>query len=601
MIPSRLGLAPRALSLALALSVSFLSFVSAPAQTRRTNPARPAAERPARGGTQAAANSRPRLVLLIVVDQFRADYLDRFGDLFAENGLRRLTTRGATWANANYDHTPTYTAPGHATLMTGTWPAQNGIVGNLWYDREVARVVENISDPDDRPGQTRYQLFGGGQNDLPATPRRLTASTVGDELRMATAGRSKVIGISSKNRSAILPAGRHATAAYWFSTQTGRMVSSGYYFNDLPQWVKQFNESKPADKFFGMRWDYLLGSDAEYLRRAGLDSPPWENIGNVRGDTNAFPHTLTGGADAPGPAFYSSIDYTPFGNDLLVEFAKRAIDNEALGKDSDTDILTVSFSANDYVGHRFGPYSHEAMDITLRTDRQIGALLDYVDARVGLQHTLVAFSSDHGCAPIPEHAAALGLPGGRIGTKEILGAVRNAVRARFSKSGDRDTTADYVLDAFLNGHIFFNTVALARDGIDRREIERVAGEAVLTVPGVMRYFTRTELLAAAVDPTDAIARRVLHGYHPRRGGDVVLVTEPYKYLSEGTFQIPATHGSPYSYDTHVPLVIMGAGLAPGRRGEEATPADLAPTLSLLLRLPPPSNSTGRVLHEALTR
>ncbi|HLL75386.1 MAG TPA: alkaline phosphatase family protein, partial [Pyrinomonadaceae bacterium] len=550
---------------------------------------------------QSAAEARPRLVLLIVVDQFRADFLERFGDLFAENGLGRLAERGASWANTHYDHTPTYTAPGHATLMTGTWPAQNGIVGNLWFDREAGRVVENIADPDDRPGQTRYQLIGGAPNELPASPRRLAASTVGDELRLTTAGRSKVIGISSKNRSAILPAGRHASAAYWFSTQTGRMVTSSYYFGDVPQWVKQFNESKPADKLFGAKWDYLLGSNTEYLRRAGLDSPPWENIGNARGDTNAFPHTLTGGADSPGPAFYGSIDYTPFGNDLLVEFARQAIDGEALGADADTDVLSVSFSANDYVGHRFGPYSHEAMDAALRVDRQIGALLDHVDSRVGLQNTLVAFTADHGCAPIPEHASALGLPGGRIGSAEILGAIRSAVRANFSKPNERDTTADYVLDSFLNANVFFNTAALARDRIDRREIERVAGEAALTVPGITRYFTRTQLLAAEVDPTDDIARRVLHGFHPRRSGDLLIVTEPYKYLSEGTFSIPATHGSPYSYDTHVPLMIMGAGVVPGRRSEQATPADLAPTLAALLRLNPPSNSTGRVLREAFAQ
>ncbi|HEY9284632.1 MAG TPA: alkaline phosphatase family protein, partial [Pyrinomonadaceae bacterium] len=548
-----------------------------------------------------AANGRPRLVLLVVVDQFRADYLERFGDLFADNGLRRLVGRGASWANAHYDHTPTYTAPGHATLMTGTWPAQNGIVGNLWFDREAGRVVENVADPEDRPGQTRYQILGGGPNELPASPRRLAASTLGDELRLATAGRSKVIGISSKNRSAILPAGRHASAAYWFSTQTGSMVSSTYYFDELPAWVKRYNDARPADKLFGANWEYLLGSNGEYLRRAGLDAPPWENIGNVRGDTNSFPHKLTGGADAPSPAFYGAIDYTPFGNDLLVEFAKQAIDNEALGRDADTDVLTVSFSANDYIGHRFGPYSHEAMDGVLSVDRQIGALLDHVEARVGLAHTLVAFSSDHGCAPIPEHAAALGLPGGRISSSALLTAIRAAVRARFSKSDDKDTTADYVLDSMLNGNIFFNTAALARDRVERREIERVAGEALLTVPGVVRYFTRTELLAASVDPTDAVARRVLHGYHPRRGGDLVLVTEPYKYLSEGNYVLPATHGSPYSYDTHVPVVIMGAGLAPGRRSEEATPADIAPTLAALLRLSAPTNSTGRVLREAFAK
>lgn len=589
----------RALCLALApvlLSFSFAGATRAqqPRGTRRP-PAPPAA---AQRAAQAAA--RPRLVLLIVVDQFRADFLERFGDLFGESGLRRLTTRGGVWADANYDHMPTYTAPGHATTMTGTWPAQNGIIGNLWYDREAGRVVENISDPDDSRERSRYQVFGGGPRDTPASPRRMTASTVGDEVRLTTAGRSKVVGISVKNRGAILPAGRHATAAYWFSSFTGNMISTSYYFSDVPAWVKKFNESRPADKFFGAKWEYLLGSNLEYLSRAGLDSPPWENIGNVRGDTNAFPHTVTGGDDKPGPAFYAALDATPFSNDLLVEFSKQAIDNEGLGKDADTDVLSVSFSSNDYVGHRYGPYSHEAMDATLRTDRQIATLLDYVDARVGLQHTLVAFTADHGVAPIPEHATAIGLPGGRIASVDVMGAVRNAVRARFGKPGDeRDTTADYVLDAFWNGNIFFNTAALVRDGVERREIERVAGEAVLTVPGMVRYFTRTELLSGNVDFTDPIARRVLHGFHPRRSGDVVVVHEPYKYLSEGASPIPATHGSPYTYDTHVPLIIMGAGVVPGRYHQPATPADLAPTLSQLLRISAPSNSTGRVLVEGL--
>ena len=593
---------------AAALALSLLVLCAAPAaprpQQRGARRATAANEqtqrRPAPQRVAPAAQTRPRLVLLIVVDQFRADFLERFGDLFAENGLRRLARDGAVWSDAHYDHAPTYTAPGHAALMTGTWPAQNGIIGNLWFDREAGRVVENIADPDDRPGQPRYQLFGGGPNEAGASPRRMTASTLGDELRLATAGRSKVIGISSKNRSAILPAGRHATAAYWFSTQTGRMVSSGYYFNDVPAWVKQFNEARPADKLFGAKWDYLLGSNAEYLRRAGLDSPPWENIGKVRGDTNAFPHTLTGGADKPGPAFYASIDYTPFGNDLIVEFAKQAIDNEALGRDADTDFLSVSFSANDYVGHRFGPYSHEAMDATLRVDRQIAQLLDYVDQRVGLQHTLVAFTSDHGVAPIPEHASALGLPGGRVNNGDILNAARNAARARYAREGAQDATAQYVVEPMLNGNIFFNTAALRRDGVDRAELERVVAAAVLTVPGITRAFTRTQLEGNLfAHSTDPLERRVQHGFQPRRSGDVVVLHEPFKYLSEGTYWLAATHGSPYSYDTHVPLIIMGRGVRAGRYAQAAAPSDLAPTLAALLRTTKPSNATGRVLIEAL--
>jgi hypothetical protein len=480
--------------------------------------------------------------------------------------------------------------------MTGAWPAETGIVGNDWPDRDSGRFVTSVSD-------TTAALLGGGEGDAASSPRRLMTSTLGDELRLQTNDRSKVIGISSKDRSAILPAGRHANAAYWFNQRTGRMVSSNYYFNQPPAWVKAYNDTKPADKFFGARWERLL-PESEYLKRAGLDSPPWENIGEVKGDTNAFPHTVTGGASAPDTSFYLALDYTPYSNDLLLAFAQQAITNERLGEDADTDVLSVSFSANDYVGHRFGPYSHEAMDITLRVDRSIAALLDFVNSKVGLQHTTVVFTADHGVAPVPEHANALGLPGGRVKGDEVLRAMRLGISARYNAKGAQpDPTDDYVQKfgdraAFYNGNLYFNPVALKRDGVNQAEAERTACEAALTVPGISRCFTRTQLQSGAVSPTDPIARRVLHGFYPRRSGDLVVVYEAFKYL--GDF-IPATHGSPYSYDTHVPLVIMGQNFAPGRYLQDATPADIAPTLAAVLGVQAPSNSVGRVLIEGITQ
>src|ERR1700754_3244630 len=215
---------------------------------------------------------RPKLVLLIVIDQFRYDYLERFGDLFGPNGLRRLMTNGASWTQSNYDHMPTYTAPGHATMLTGAYPAESGIVGNDWPDRTTGKRVTSVSD------DTVKLLSGGGPNEIGSSPRRLMSSTLGDELRLATNDRSKVIGISVKDRSAILPAGRHANAAYWFNSDTGNMVSSNYYFKELPQWVAGFNARKLADKGFGARWDRLLRSETEYFRRAGQDDVPWENL-----------------------------------------------------------------------------------------------------------------------------------------------------------------------------------------------------------------------------------------------------------------------------------------------------------------------------------
>lgn len=544
-------------------------------------------------------SARPRLVLLIAVDQFRYDYLERFGDLFAINGLRRLMREGASWVNANYDHMPTFTAPGHATMLTGAFPAETGIVGNDWPDRSTGKRVTSVSDDS-------VVLLGGAPNEAAASPHRLLSSTVGDELRLATTDRSIVIGISVKDRSAILPAGRHANAAYWLSTQSGSMVSSTYYFKQLPTWVTTFNNTRPLDKYFGAKWNRLL-DESVYLKRAGADAPPWEDIGRVVGDTNSFPHTITGGAKAPGRDFYNALDYSPFTNELLLSFAEQAIDHEGLGRDEDTDVLTVSFSSNDYVGHRFGPYSQEAMDAALRVDREIGKLLDFVQTKIGLDNTIVIFTADHGMAPIPEHSGSIGLGGGRVKAVDVLNAIRASISRRYnSQNKTPDPTADYIYkyddagtmkDGFINGSIYFNYSALARDGVDVNEIEQVAGEAALAVKGIARYFTRNQLQRGAASITDPIERRAVHGFYPSRSGDVFIIAEPFKYLQE--YAIVATHGTPYSYDTHVPMILMGQRVNPGRYSDAASPADIAPTLSVLLGIQPPSSVTGRVLTEAL--
>ena len=577
------AIAIRAITIVLCLAL--ISFLSLPAlQAQRF--------------TAPAPSKRPRLVLLIVVDQFRYDYLERFGDLFGPNGFRRLLRDGASWTQSNYDHMPTYTAPGHATMMTGAFPAETGIVGNEWLDRASGKRITSVFDDS-------VKILGGDPTETGASPKRLLSSTVGDELRLITNDRSKVIGISVKDRSAILPAGRHANAAYWFSWLSGNMVSSTYYFNQMPAWVTSFNNTRPADKYFGAKWDRLL-PESEYVKRAGPDSPPWEAVGAASGDTNAFPHKITGGAKTPDRNFYTALDYSPFSNELLLSFAQQAIVNEQLGQDDDPDVLTVSFSANDYVGHRYGPYSQEAMDMALRVDQQIASLLDFVAARVGLSNALVAMTADHGVSPIPEHAAALGMGGARINAADVVNAVRAAISARYNPHGKSpDPTADYLLkdsttnrDWFLNGNVYLNYDALKRDGVSVDEISQVVAAAALTVPGVARCFTRAQMLRGATPITDPIERLIVHGFHPARSGDVVIVAEPYKYLGD---TITATHGSPYSYDTHVPMIIMGVGVTPGRYLEPASPADIAPTLSALLHITAPSSATGRVLLEAIKK
>jgi len=594
---SRIRRLTRPFSLLLSL-VFFLSAVTLlPAQQPR--PARRT------GNPAPATESRPRLVLLIVVDQFRYDYLTRFGDLFGSRGIGRLMREGASWTAANFDHMPTFTAPGHAVFMTGAWPSQTGIIANEWYERDTGKKVKSVTDDSTnklagKPGEKGY------------SPRRLLCSSVGDELRMADGDRSKVIGISAKDRSAILPAGRRANAAYWFGTDNGNMLSSTYYFDREPEWVERFNNRHLADQWFGAHWDRLL-PEAEYLKRAGKDDVPWENLDKSSNDTNYFPHVITGGADKPSRMFYKALDYTPFSNDVLVAFAEAAITNEKLGDDVDTDLLSVSFSANDYVGHRFGPYSHEAMDMTLRVDRQIGTLLDFVDAHVGLRNTVVIFSADHGASPVPEQAVLMKLPGRRYQKAELRQIVEDGLKARYGRK-DRPAT-DYIQTftnkeetepGLINSNFYLNRAALKRDGIDLDECERVVGELSMRMPGAARYFTRAQLENGLISSADPIARRVLHGFYPQRSGDVIVVFEPYNIL----FDLPddptdprstATHGSPYSYDTHVPLIIMGRDFAKGRYDQAATPADIAPTLAGLLGVQPPSCSTGRVLSEALVK
>jgi predicted AlkP superfamily pyrophosphatase or phosphodiesterase len=552
-----------------------------------------------------ANDSRPRLVLLIVVDQFRYDYLTRFGDLFGSRGIGRLMRQGASWTETNFDHVPTFTAPGHAVFMTGAWPSQTGIIANEWYERDTGRRVKSVTDDSTnklagKPGEKGY------------SPRRLLCSTVGDELRIADGDRSKVIGISAKDRSAILPSGRRANAAYWFGTDNGNMVSSTYYFDHEPDWVERFNSRHLPDHWFGAHWDRLL-PEAEYLKRAGKDDVPWENLDKSSNDTNFFPHVITGGAANPSRFFYKALDYTPFSNDLLVAFVEEAITNEKLGGDADTDLLTLSFSANDYVGHRFGPYSQEAMDMTLRVDRQIGTLLDFVDARVGLQNTIVIFSADHGTSPVPEQAALMNLPGHRYQKADLRQLVEEGLKARYAR---KDRLANDYIQTFtsrgeteaglINNNFYLNRAALKRDGIDLDECERVVGDLSMRMPGVARYFTRAQLENNLISPADPIARRVLNGFYPARSGDVIVVFEPYNIL----FDLPedptdplstATHGSPYSYDTHVPLIIMGRDFARGTYNQAATPADIAPTLAGLLSLQAPSCSVGRVLSEALIK
>ncbi len=541
---------------------AFSSLTSVTAQQRRTI-------------TRAASDARPRLVVGIVIDQFRYDYLTRFDDLFVEGGFKRLLNGGAVFTNANYIHTPTYTACGHATFMTGAPPALTGIVGNDWYDRESGARVTSVSD-------SKTKLVGGRQNASGMSPHRLLASTLGDELRLRSNGQAKVIGISYKDRSAILPAGKRPNGAYWYDAATGNFVTSTYYFEELPAWMKTFNQTQRADQWFGKKWEKLLPETA--YQRNGTDDAPYER------KENKFPYALTGGEEKPGAKFYNQFEASPFANELLAALAKAAIENEQLGADDVTDLLTVSFSANDLVGHAYGPYSHEVEDITLRTDRLLAEFFRYLDQKIGADKYVVALTADHGVVPVPEQVKALGY-GGRLSPSALSEKVESALSKRFGE--------DKWIKQLVNGNVYFDDAALERRKVSAADAEAVAKDAILAITGVADCFTRTQILSGQL-PQTMIARSVANGFHPVRNGNLVVVTQPYYFFSEGATVI-TTHGSPYRYDTHVPVIFYGAGITAGWFHSESSPADIAPTLAALLRVEIPSTSVGRILSEAFKK
>ncbi|HKX32873.1 MAG TPA: alkaline phosphatase family protein [Blastocatellia bacterium] len=562
---------PLGLSLGLVLTLSNLLCAStAGAQPRRHSSAD---SRAAAKSTVQSPEKRARLVVGIVIDQFRYDYLARFEDLFVEGGFKRLLNRGALFANANYIHTPTYTACGHATFMSGAPPSLSGIVGNDWFDRELGQRVTSVSD-------RSVKLLGGREGENGSSPHRLLGTTIGDELKLASIGQAKVISLSLKDRASILPAGKRPNGAYWFDSNTGNLVSSTYYFNALPDWVKHFNREHRPDRFFGKRWERLL-PEAAYQRSAP-DDAAYEKAR----EGNKFPYLINGGEEAPGQRFYYQFEATPFASEYLLDFAKAAIENEHLGEDEVTDLLTISFSSNDLIGHSYGPYSQEVQDVTLRTDRVLADLFDYLDRKIGLDRVLIALTADHGVAPVPEQVRELGY-GGRLEAKSLSEAVETALAQRFE--------ADKWILSQVNGNIYFDESVVERRKAPIEEVERVACQALLKMPGIRECLTRTQLTSGRI-PETPIAQSVAKGFYPPRNGNLVIVTQPFYIVSEG---LGTTHGTPYRYDTHVPLILAGPRVIHGTYFEAASPADIAPTLAALLKIEAPSNSSGRILGEAI--
>ncbi len=489
-----------------------------------------------------AAPKKPKLVVAIVIDQFRYDYVARFRGEYTA-GFNRLLTKGALFTHANYIHFPTVTAVGHSTFLTGATPSVSGIVGNDWFDREENKHVTSVSD-------SQTQLLGGAGEG--ASPHRLLVSTIGDEIKMADGGKSRVIGISLKDRAAILLAGHMANGAYWLDLKTGNFVSSTYYFSDLPGWVKDFNKGRPTEKYRGATWlNHKLPEDLKQLYGNSDESP---------------------------------LEASPFGNDLVEMLAERALAAEQLGKHEGADLLAVSFSSNDKVGHDYGTYSAEEHEVTVRTDQILERLFQAIDRQVGLDNVVVVLTGDHGVAPSAEESAANHMPGGRMAETTVKDAIQAAL-ARKHGAGD------WVAGSW-NLSIYLNYDLIAKKGLDPAAVRRTAADAALGVTHIFRVYTRDQLLTGAV-PGDEVSRRVMNGFHVRRSPDLAFMPDPYWILTKNV----STHGSPFGYDSHVPVIFMGPGIRAGRYDAAATVNDIAPTLATILDVETPSGSIGRVLAE----
>lgn len=492
-----------------------------------------------------------KLVLLVAVDQFRYDYLTRHRTEFS-GGLDTMLSRGAVFTDAHLEHGTTVTAVGHSTMLSGALPTVSGIISNGWYDRAIRGPVTSVNDPS-------VQLLGATGE--ASSPHRMLVSTVADELKMAArpdaAPRPRAVGVSFKDRSAILPVGRMADAAYWFDNIAGAFVTSTYYMAAPPAWVTEFNARRSMDTYAGKRWTF---------------------------------GTSEGGRDFPtevGLRLNEALYTSPVGNDILLAFAKEALVREQLGQRGVTDVFSVSFSSNDAVGHRYGPDSPEVSDLVLKTDATIAALFAEVDRVVGLAQTLVIFTTDHGVAPLPETASGWRLPGGRFPGATQNDAIQQALEARFGKGA-------WLLSS--GSSVYLDHTLIASKRLDPALVRRVAADAAAAVPHVARVYTREELLGGAV-PGDRVSQRVARNYHATRSGDLEIVLEPYWIRGASG----STHGSPYNYDSHIPLILMGPGVTPGTYHQHVALNDVAPTLSALLRVETPSGSSGRVLVEALAR
>jgi len=538
------------------------------------------------GPTSKIGINAPKLVVLISVDQFRGDYVERFFPYFLParsggklGGFKFLMETGAHFRNAMHNHLPTATGPGHATLMSGSEPAYDGIVNNDWFDRATGKSTYCVDD-------ASVQVVGGTGTGPSMSPRNLIVTTVGDELKMATNGRSKVVGVAIKDRAAILMAGHAADTVIWYQPASGSWVTSSWYApsHQLPGWVQALDATRPVDKFAGKVWEPLLSNDAYDLSRKS----PFEKASS---NAKTFSHPMDA---SPGSALYSGMATSQYGNEVTFAAVERAIDAEKLGQHDVPDVLVVNLSTNDYVGHRYGPNSPEVMDITVRTDRLLSDLLNHLQQVVpgGIDNVAMVLTGDHGVNPIPEESNDVYKTGAVRGVEAgALSAVSKALNAKFGEG-------KWILGGELfEQNLYLNRELAVEKGLKMADVEQVAADAAASAPGIFGAFTRTQIMNNGL-PSFPFRDRILNGFNTRRGGDVMVLQAPGNLFEGGS---GTDHGAVWDYDAHVPILIRARGIKPGNYLNRVYTSGIAPTLCRLLGIESPSGNVGVPLVDTIGR
>lgn len=515
----------------------------------------------------------PKLVVGVVVDQMRYEYLDRYFSLYGEGGFKKLLCEGYSFNNNHIDYLPTSTASGHASIYTGTGPVNHGIIGNKWFDRNEAFMVGSVTDESVTP-------VGVNSRSGQKSPHRMKSNTVADENRLRTQMRGKTIGISLKDRAAILSAGHTANAAYWFDGKEGKFITSSFYMNELPQWVDNFNNSNTVKSYL-KTWNTVY--HRKYYTSSGKDINNFEQGFKGKQFTD-FPYDLEDLSDENGG--FKIIGDSPFGTDLTLDFTLAAISAEGLGTDEHTDFLTLSISSTDKVGHNFGANSKELQDTFIRLDANISKLLEFLDQKVGKGEYLLFLTSDHGSSDEPSYLNSLNMQAGYFDLDNFSQNLENRVNKIW---GD-----DFILEVTRN-QVYVDYDKIEEEKIDFEDLENFLALYILQQDGVNRVYTRKQL--SAVESAGDIARPFKNGFNPSRSGDVFFLLDPA--IIPGKPKKGSAHSSGYSHDTHVPLIFYGMNIDKGGSFRRTNTTDIAPTVSALLGIPFPNSTTGNPLPEIL--